>query len=64
LDTDIPKHAQLRTELETAQREVQARQKWLGRFKRIAAALAVIVFGVISVALVAVNQARDKELAA
>ncbi len=61
LDAANPDHAALRSELEAAQRERSARQKWLSRFKRIAAALAVAVVGVISIALILVNSARNDE---
>ncbi len=61
LDADNAEHAALRTELEAAQRERDARQKWLSRFKRIAAALAVAVVGVILVALVLVTNAMNQE---
>ncbi|MCP6582364.1 hypothetical protein NL505_28455, partial [Klebsiella pneumoniae] len=37
LDRTIPQHASLQKELEDAQSERAARQKWLSRFKRIAA---------------------------
>jgi WD40 repeat protein/serine/threonine protein kinase len=61
LDASNPQHAALRAELEAAQAERSARQKWLSRFKRIAAALAVIVVGVISIALVLVTTAMNRE---
>jgi hypothetical protein len=51
----------LSAELEAAQSERAARQKWLSRFKRIAAALAAIVVGVISIALVLVTTAMNRE---
>jgi WD40 repeat protein len=61
LDAENTDHAQLRAELEAGQRELVARQKWLSRFKRIAAALVVIVFGVVSVALIVVADAKNRE---
>ncbi len=64
LSADDPQHASLRRELEAAQRERSARQKWLTRFKRIAAALVIVVFGVIAAALVVVNAAKNQESAA
>ncbi|MEX0977524.1 MAG: hypothetical protein WDZ48_01655, partial [Pirellulales bacterium] len=64
LDADNADHAPLRAELEAAQRERDARQKWLSRFKRIAAALVVVVFGVVSIALFFIAQAKNQETAA
>ncbi len=64
LDADDEAHAGLRVQLGAALRERSARQKWLTRFKQIAAALVVIVFGVITVALVVVMEAKDREAAA
>ncbi len=61
LDASNPEHIKLRSELEAAQQERSARQKWLSRFKRIAAALAVVVVGVISIALVLVTTAKNRE---
>ena len=61
LEVDDPSHTALRSELEAAQRERDARQKWLTRFKRIAAALVVLVFAVISAALYVVAQAKNQE---
>jgi len=61
LDPAIPQHATLQTELELAQRERAARQKWLSRFKRIAAGLAAAVVATISVALVMVTTAMNRE---
>ena len=64
LDVDDAEHASLRTELEGSQRERDARQKWLTRFKQIAAALLVVVFGVITIALFVVAEAKNQETAA
>jgi WD40 repeat protein/serine/threonine protein kinase len=61
LDASNPQHATLRAELEAAQRERDARQKWLSRFKRIAAGMAVATVSVILVALYLVNSARHRE---
>src|SRR5262249_20851658 len=61
LDADNADHAGLRAELEAAQREREARQKWLTRFKRIAATLVVLLFGVITIALGFVWDAQRKE---
>jgi WD40 repeat protein len=64
LDSQNSEHASLQAELEASQRERDARQKWLTRFKRIAAALVILVFGVISVSLYLVAQAKNQETAA
>jgi WD40 repeat protein/serine/threonine protein kinase len=64
LQSDDEDHASLRAQLEAAQRERDARQKWLSRFKRIAAALVVIVFGVVTAALVIVFDAKNRETTA
>lgn len=61
LDPAIPQHAELQKELENAQRERAARQKWLSRFKRIAAGLAAAVVATITVALVLVTSAMNRE---
>ncbi len=61
LDPEIPQHAALCKELEAGQQERDARQKWLSRFKRIAAGLAAAVVGVITVALVLVTTAKNRE---
>jgi WD40 repeat protein len=61
LEPDNADHAPLRAELAAGQRERDARQKWLSRFKRIAAALVVIVFGVVSAALIVVADAKNRE---
>ncbi|MEX0641714.1 MAG: serine/threonine-protein kinase, partial [Pirellulales bacterium] len=61
LDPENVDHAPLRAALEAAHRERDARQKWLSRFKRIAAAMVVLVFAVISGALYLVAQAKDQE---
>ncbi|REK12571.1 MAG: serine/threonine protein kinase [Planctomycetota bacterium] len=63
LDVDNPEHADLRAELEAAQRERDARHKWLTRFRRIAVAMAVVLAGVILTALVLVTQARNEAIA-
>ncbi|HEX3726823.1 MAG TPA: serine/threonine-protein kinase, partial [Pirellulales bacterium] len=64
LEADDPTHAPLRAALLAAQREREARQKWLTRFKRIAAAMVMIVFGVITASLVVVSRAKNQEAAA
>jgi len=61
LDPAIPLHATLQRELEEAQRERAARHKWLSRFKRIAAGLAAAVMATITVALVMVTTAMNRE---
>ena len=61
LDSDSAEHAVLRVELASMQRERDMRQKWLTRFKRIAAAMAILVFGVISASLLVVAQAKNRE---
>ncbi len=64
LDVGDPQHAPLCMALSAALAESQARQKWLSRFKRIAAALVLTVFGVITVALIIIAEAKNQETAA
>jgi WD40 repeat protein/serine/threonine protein kinase len=64
LDADDPQHVGLRQQLAKAQRERDARNKWLSRFKRIAGVLVLIIFAVISGALFVVGQAKNRETAA
>ena len=64
LDASDPQHTPLYVALGAALAESQARQKWLTRFKRIAAAMVVIVFGVITVALIIIADAKNQETAA
>ncbi len=61
LDTDYAEHKALCAELTELQRERDARHKWLTRFKRIAAALVVLVFTVISGSLYFVADAKNQE---
>ena len=44
--------------------DLRARQKWLSRFKRIAAAMVLIVFGVITASLIVIADAKNQETAA
>ncbi len=64
LDPHDSEHAALCAELTAAQRERNARQKWLSRFKRIAAALVLLVFTVISGSLYFVAEAKNQETVA
>jgi len=64
LDDKDPQHVPLYSTLTVALAESQARQKWLSRFKRIAAALVLVIFGVITAALVIIEDAKNQETVA
>ena len=59
LDADDPRHAGLRRSLRRRSASAMRGNKWLSRFKRIAAALVLIVFGVITVALFVVGRGQE-----
>ncbi|MGD9723904.1 MAG: protein kinase [Pirellulales bacterium] len=61
LDQHDPQHTGVLGELTSAKRERDARQKWLTRFRRIAAGLVLLVLAVITGALLFVNQAKNRE---
>jgi len=63
LDSASPEHAPLHRELAKAQLENSTRQKWLSRFKRIAAAMAVLIVGIITISLVIMYSLRNEALA-
>src|SRR5262249_49043598 len=63
LDANNSEHQSLRQQLQAAQRERDAPPKWLTGFRGMAAAMAVIVVGVILAALVLVNSAKNDAVA-
>ena len=64
LEPGNPEHDALRTELNAALRERDARHNRLKLFRRTAAALVVVVFAVVSVSLFVVAGAKNRETAA